>query len=306
MSIKFLSVSEAQYIIYTDEYFNCFNESELMIRTKGYGKDYYYHNLLEFSKEEKFIIERICNISLSLMTSKIPKLVPKNTIGFIKVKAGVDWDYPFTIGNNIVLSEVTLRKFIDGTKLSNDYSQVSAKQWNLWRPQATNILEHATLITHEIIHITQRNPTPLQYNNILSFYKDWGFRKIHPNSLVLQTTLPPLITNPDGYNFNYIVQVYSEGKWNWLLPTLIYSQDKPRGIIFKLTPLSDGRFIVTNDYDFIEKFGKYKDMFPIAVEQLYHPNEIFATLVSEWLIKDIVHTDHLKFYEKLNSMKHNF
>lgn len=302
MSIKFLSVSEAQYIIYTDEYFNSFNQEELKIRTKGYGKDYYYHNLLEFSREEQIIIERICNISLSLMNAKIPKLVPKNTIGFIKVKAGVDWDYPFTIGNNIVLSEMVIEKFFESTKLSQEYNQISAKQWNLWRPQSTTILEHATLITHEIIHITQRNPTPLQYNNILSIYKDWGFRKIHPSSLVVQTglSLPLLITNPDGYNFNYVVEVYSEGKWNWLLPTLVYSQDKPRGIIFRLTPLSDGRFIINNKYDYIEQFGKYKDMFPIAVEQLYHPNEIFATFVSEWLIKDVVHTDHLNFYEKLN------
>ena len=307
MKIKFLSVTDARNEILTNNYFNIIPEYEMKIRTKGYGRDYYYYSVKEFTLLEKALITSLCNIVSALFKDKARKLLPDFPICFIKMASGVDWNYPFTIGKCVVLTEVTLSNYIKKCENTLMYNQKSSDQWNLYRVQSVEMLNCATTIAHEIIHIVQRNPTDTQYKEILKIYEQWGFRKITANYLVFDHQLPYIpLTNPDGYNFNYIVEIYTEGKWYYFLPLLIFTPSGEGGdratkeILQELTPLNNGQFLLTKKWNYTENFIIYREKFP--VKQISHPNEIFATLVSEWLIKDTIYTEEsmYSFYNKMD------
>mgnify|MGYP003343306624 CR=1 FL=1 len=65
------------------------------------------------------------------------------------------------------------------------------------------------------------------------------------------------------------------------------------------------KFIIDNTYGEIKTYEQYtqkfKDVNEIEYNCLYHPNEIFATLLSEWLIKDKVYDSQIEFINKFKS-----
>jgi len=303
MSLKFLSKDEAIQLINNSSYFDTFNINELMIRTNGKGRLYYLENVIEFNKSDKVVLVQLFNMVFNLMKQKINSLFPTCPIYLIKMKSGVDWDYPFTIENAIVLTEKVINQYINcSQQLQIDYQQKSGYHRNLVRPTIEPILSNACTLFHEVLHIVQRKPTKKQYDIIYNIYKEWGFSRIMPTDLKFNEKLSYVpISNPDGYNFNYLVKVRSTinvNSFQLFLPTLIYSQEakRPRGILIEVIPDVDNKFLITNNFNYIEAYQQYTDMFRDVHQCLYHPNEIFATVISQWVVQNTVYDKLLPTY----------
>ena len=108
----------------------------------------------------------------------------------------------------------------------------------------------------------------------------WNFRKIDKSQIV--GTMFNTVTSPDGYNFNWIVNI--DGKW--LLPMLIFDiNNRPEGIICEVFLMESGYIQMLPNWTRIERYQKYQRYF-YNINQSYHPNEIFAVLASNFLIRD--------------------
>lgn len=314
MSLKFLNKAEGEDLFTNTSYFSQMSVGEIRARLQTAGvaidnsqdvrnliQKLYINSVNDFTSSEKTVLVQYFSMVMSLLKEKAPTLFPNTKICVCKLSnlRKLDWNFPYTLNNCIVLPQ----QFVDycileAHDLKTSLSQKSNEVWNLYRPQLSKMLKPATTIAHEIIHIMQRYPTPKQSDLIERVYSEWKFKRLHANTIRHHSTNARnflTITNPDGLNYTWTIGIWSQNKTHWFAPLLILPsvEHNPEGILLPLTVEYNGSLTAGNFME-IEQNGKYLEMFgEIGVESLYHPNEIFATAVSEWLIKD-------KVFSKLN------
>jgi hypothetical protein len=294
---EYLDKESAQKAIENNLYFSSFNENEIKYRTNGLNPIIFYKNgVLEFDENEKRIISKYISIILNIF-KKSNITVPY--FNFIKMQNDIDWAFPFTIGNSIVLRQENIVKNENINKKSNEH-------WNLHRYFYDKPFLYT--LAHELIHIIQRNPTNDQYLYFMNLYKSWGFNKVESQLFdkidrfnmspfnfteYISESIPKLIsnenityiTNPDGYNFNYIIKLlHNSTNWKFYTPVLILHNNKPTKALqeIKITLynyLLTRNIIEINSTNMRIHFPTYENL-----DNLDNPNEMSAYIISKQLV----------------------
>lgn len=197
--------------------------------------DFYKQAVLEFTQEEKQSLLQLIMLD--------PRLRNENWM-FLKVGSHVDWGFPFTLENVVVLPENVL--------------------------QSIGTLTAKTL-RHECIHIKQRK----HQNEYDEFYKSsLGYRKSKklqiPSSIIENT-----VTNPDGPDVNWIKKVGDD--WYWSALMLQDGTEKPRGLAWKcIVNENESDVTVTKTFIPLTELTFAFD----GHSNTYHPNEFVASLLS--------------------------
>ena len=141
-------------------------------------------------------------------------------------------------------------------------------------------------LLHEKIHILQRI-----YTNKFNEYYIKKLNYIHNLPIKLSTKWKNLhLINPDSLDINW---VFKENG-NYYLPLLLKNFKK----VVVLLKKKDNIFITTNFfYNFIKFnfFSKYLQFY----NSLYHPNELLANLITDFVLKNKTDTDLEMFLKKL-------
>lgn len=326
---KYLNLMEAQKEFKKSSYISTFSETELKIRYKLLIGDIptgsishirrtiqnaYLTSCIDFSDSEKTMLNNCFNLIYQIISAKTHNnfFIP-DQIKLIKLNSRnskIDWGYLFTINDCIVLPN----NYIDN--MSKDYkhflksiSQISLNSVGP-RPSHPNlniIKPHLINLFHETVHVMQR--TSSNHMDIFEYIyrKIWNFESISKQQLVNLDPSINFLTNPDGYNFEWIIPLYShkDKKYHYFLPALIYDYDRmvPQGILIELAKRSDQTFKLTKNWNQLTAFPNYTNKFYGLQSQLYHPNEIIAQLISEYLVNGELYSntpDSFYFYDYIN------
>ena len=192
----------------------------------------YHDAVLEFTEEDK--------ITLTQVIKQSPELA-RRSWKFLKLADHIDWGYPFTLMETIVLPSKQIKNITPET------------------------------LMHESKHIEQRmNPA---YFTAL-YEQQFHYRRAQhlkiPASVAMNT-----VTNPDGPDDTWVRLI---GKtWYWFALVLQEEGMKPVGMAYKCVQISSHAFEVT---DSGVPCWKLKDSF-IGETNIYHPNEFYASLTSK-------------------------
>jgi len=171
---------------------------------------------------------------------------------FAKTIRNIEFSFPFTIGNTILLSkEYILTK--NNTKLIK------------------------TLI-HEKIHINQRNNQKIYNEMYKTIFKN--IIEINPNNL--ESSNQNIITNPDANNSVWLIK----HNGNLYLVPYIYSPENglvSKNKAFLIIETNNGKkYFMTDDKINVMNLGYYKkikNQYKIDNVNLTHPNETFVDLI---------------------------
>jgi hypothetical protein len=250
----------------------------------------YIKQLRDFTQDEHIALESYFNHILQ----RAPCL-QSIKFGLIKIDsnpAELDWNFPYTINQSIVLPTGLLNTMCDA------YVQLNRIP-SFLRPQNADFDQHMVTLTHELIHIIQRNSGLYpEWNSLLTemFQRIWGFRSLRNVTIEgLAPHMPFMVTNPDGANFQWAIQIPSPSdpkNSRWYLPILTHdvvphSNGLPTGILVEIQWMNSNRLkLIGGKWHVINQFPMYTSKFFGLTHQLYHPNEISAHLISEFLIKN--------------------
>ena len=243
---------------------------------------FYKQNLVEFNNDQQSLLRGVISEIDNILIKTMERIPIWNLVLY---KNNIDWDFPYTIGSVIFMTQRRLdhllNKYINGD--SDDVNEIKI-----------------TLV-HEYLHILQRK----NVKAFQSFYEIfWGFKPIPENKrnniygdVFLKTYG---ITNPDGNNGEYYVEHNGE-KYT---PFLMLDPKNIKNHLPMLVKL-DNDFNVLHDekskkqmkgevvqnvkipimYS-ISSMNFYNEKFSFGIGQNYHPNEVFATIVSNYLIDE--------------------
>lgn len=251
----------------------------------------------------------------------------------------LDWGYLFTINSSIVIPVSHLNIIVNNYRLYlNSQAETSEPCVGVKADYPDNTLIETTLnnLYHETLHILQRSgdhvcPRDLciresksllgntlwqsQMNLIYGSFFNYLYKNLWNMEPICKDQLQGVrrldrslifITNPDGPNFQWITKVKINNKFETLLPALIYDQEKqkPKGVLIVLYPQTTvcgaNKYMLTDRVYNINDIKEYNQRFYGLKQQLYHPNEISAQLMSDYLISDKLwgnHFDSLSFYQ---------
>ena len=209
---------------------------------------------MEFTEEEKLFVSNGVNYIFNTFKDQVP-LIRKWNI--IKTHNDIDWGFPYTLGDNIVLPK---------------------------RSISSNAKEMAKTLFHEQLHIIQRNEKEIFEN----FYiKQWKFQKtVLPDDLWINKYL---VRNPDSEDF----YKYKLSKELNLLPLPVTFNKHHKFNQYGLFLNNSGKILARDDEPHVEPLKnlvQYNKRF-YNVDSLYHPHEIFATILSEMLFNDLSVSD---------------
>ncbi len=238
--------------------------------------DIYLKSVMEFSEEEKEVLERYCKELYTHLLKKYKStmMVSQTDFGrfeFMKVSDHLEWGFPRTLRRTILLPE----KFVSKCVFMSKNSQY-------WNEEGEDCIR---TVLHEKYHILQK-----EYSDFFGrVYSIWGFEKntrIVNNMLLENPEIRKrVITNPDGAN-EWVFPVLFEGetadKWGSgyryvLIPMLLLSEMDNR------THESWGFIVDSASYSVVDKglLSKYRNIYRYAsTPQGYHPDEIFAVIHS--------------------------
>lgn len=214
----------------------------------------YKENVMEFTEEEKQLVTNAVTYLFTKFRGKVPLIRAWN---IIKLNDDIDWGYPHTLGNNIVLSKHVISE---------------------------NVKELAKTLFHEQLHIIQRNE-PIIFREF--YEKQWKFQKFDlPDDEWINTYL---VHNPDSEDF-YLYKL-SEELFALPLPTTFNHHHKFDQHALFLT--SNLKILAKDDQPHVEPLKnlvQYNQRFYNS-QSLYHPNEIFATMLSEMVFNELSVSD---------------
>ena len=262
MKVNFLSPNESYSVIKSAQYLNFISSPEIQLRI---GKDgsksdllkYYKHQLVSFLTSEQQVIQWYISMMIPYVSRYAPKLlIPE--IQFGKFRAGTDWDFPFTVGNTVFLTET----YIQSMKMG--------RITNKTRPILVTLV-------HELVHIN--TPAFLQQFEYI-YRKHFGFRKV--TGVDLSRIHRYIITNPDGYQLEWIVgfRIQNDDRIRWFMPVLVF-RNNVRSMLAEL----DEHYVATGMLIPTESYPLYTNAIYGLRKHNYHPNEIVATLLSEYVIR---------------------
>lgn len=192
----------------------------------------YQKAVLDFTLEERKAVTKIIK--------KHPRLA-KRSWKFLKLADHMDWGYPFTLTDTIILPSKQIRHMT------------------------------AETLMHEAIHIEQRmNPT--LFDNL--YEQEWGYRRAKhlkiPAAVAVNT-----VTNPDGPDDNWVRLVGDV--WYWCSLVLQEDGSNPVGTAYRCLQTSLETFEVIDTgtplTTLISSFN--------GETNSYHPNELYASLNSK-------------------------
>ena len=307
MSINFLNRSQAAKEYLESDYLYQMNYNELLYRLHIYGGHFintlnsnhlrsqlinkYTDSVMEFTSADVISLNFYFNHLFHRLKKISPTLIPnKKPIGLIKLAENIDWNYPYTINHCIILPI----RFINSLKINPNQSEIAQK---------------TSILCHELIHILQRNNRIYSYHNrIFDFIycKFWGFIKLQKGDIDIQNKYNyNILTNPDGYNYQWAM--YLNNASQYLVPILVTDKThKPVGILVESEKNSIGKYFLTGRWSPIENVAHYMNKFYGMTHQLYHPNEIMAHLISDYIILGKLHSkpeniiEYYKFYKFIN------
>jgi len=326
MILNFLNFNEGRFEFINSPYLNQFNLEELKIRL-GLMEDHPFAKRAVQSGKKAVMLRVLLNIyldscedfsleeqeAITFCFMYIDKLIKERTGGsffvpnnfqvqFIKLNSGgrkLDWGYLFTINETIVLPDNYLDEFLATHRNFLQNARANGS------PNFDMLGTHLTNFYHEVVHLLQRTPKSSGvYTKMFEhvYRKLWGFVKIDRHQLLGLSEGANFITNPDGFNYQWIVSLNGRG---YFLPALTYDRRRrvPVGVLIELESLPDDRYRLTDRWDLIERFPAYTRRFYGLSGQLYHPNEIMAQLLSDYLIGNRIYADHpnyVDFYKYIN------
>jgi len=253
--------------------------------------------------------------------------LPSNqSIGLIKVEdhqKRLDWGYLFTINGTIVIPLSYLNNLVDRyrtyLRTSREVATPSVSARQIFGDK-TILQSGINSLYHEIVHILQRQgeisgagASYLYDTGVYNCFFGglysglWDMEKVERNQLKNVSLLDQMltfITNPDGPNFQWITRARFGNKYQYLLPALKYntSTGHPEGVLIVLEPLPFGEYRLTQSVYSIENVPDYSERFYGLKGQLYHPHEISAQLLSDYLVSDKLWGNQLNsfaFYQYL-------
>lgn len=285
----------------TTDYFTNMDKKELELRIAlihNYYPKYssinnirtlYSHLVKNFTTIEIMAIKYYHTIITYNFKQKLPLLCPNvENIKYIKMSENIDWNYPYTINYCVVLPEPFIKTLVEHYRTIVQNKQPIS--WNYVKPNYKQIDKLATVICHEWIHIVQRTSKSLipQLENI--YTNIWKFDKNYKLNIGNNSNKYIFITNPDGKNGTWSI-ILNEKRY---FPLILYNTETNQTFDAMLDIQSNELIDFPNDY--LIKFGGIKD-------NLYHPNEIFADLVSQYIMLNRVYVatwENSEFYKKLN------
>lgn len=235
-----------------------YNKREMNARSNyKIGEDMvqmYKDNVMDFTDNEKQLITDSIKYIFSTFKDKVPLI---RTWNIIKTDNNMDWGFPYTLGDNIVLPK---------------------------RVISENTKELAKTLFHEQLHIIQRNEKEI----FKDFYiKQWKFQ---PYDLPDDEWINKyLVRNPDSDDF-YLYKL-SDELYALPLPTTFNNHYKFDQHSLFLN--NKYKILAKEDQPHVEPLKnvvEYNQRF-YNVTSLYHPNEIFATLLSEMLFNRLSVSD---------------
>ena len=267
VEVHFLSKQETRQEYQTSTYLQTISSKELDIRKNKHGRktnvrvdlmQFYYNSTLDFTYEEKEIIEPILKQALNKLENHFPgvtqHLLFENKIRLGKVEGSLDWYFPYTLNMTIILPE----------KVINEET-----------------LER-TLI-HEMIHLHQKTQ-PHFYEEI--YTNSFGFEKINAEKVIITSDYENnLVTNPDALRREWAIQLY-DGLY---LPAIVYINKQHYDCLFRLKKSSNPGYYISDDKPITAKSRKdYLDMIQNCNQQVDHPNEIIACIITSNIFKNMV------------------
>lgn len=216
--------------------------------------DMYKNNTMNFTEDEKQAITDAVNHLFTSYKDKVPLIKEWN---IIKVNDEMDWGYPYTLGDNIVIPKKMIKM---------------------------DVVELAKMLFHEQMHIIQRR----NFGIFDEFYKNhWKFEEFElPNDPWINKYV---VHNPDSDNF-YIYRL-TEDLYMMPLPTTFNKHYTLSEDALFLT--NEKKILVKDEEPHMESLRnivEYNNRF-YGMSSLYHPNEILATLLSEMLFNDLSITE---------------
>jgi hypothetical protein len=296
MSIVFLNNTDAFVEYLQTDYFDQMSIRELKYRLEQLNivsidpinKKKAKHKLINlykllinnFTNKEKNIIKHNFDLLFEIMKGKSPKLIPTLPIKLIKFNGKTDWNYPYTINHSIILTTQFINQLLDNEKEKK---------------------KKLVTLCHELIHLLQRNDNiyphhasifDSMYVNIFGFIKN--------NKSIIDRSGLNIVTNPDGYNYRWIVRM--DGN-KLFMPIVTSDTDhKLSGILCEIKEF-DNNLILTNNWKKINDTEQYKSRFYGTVDQLYHPHEISCDLIAQYIVNNKIYSEndsHVIFYKYIN------
>lgn len=326
MSLKFLNRHESALEYLKTDYFDQMNLIELNYRLNSLNytfdpqlscqtlreniRNCYTTKTVDFNQTEKNVISFYFKHLFNLLWNKAPGLIPqKQDIDLIKLQINVDWNFPYTINHAIVIPSLFLNNLVN--TYHQYYDQISKKPLEVWNPTRTHyddfIDQKTCVLCHELIHILQRNKTLYpEHHKIFNhiYEKIWGFQSIDKSMIKWshqnEETFFNVLTNPDGYNYEWMIPIYNhETNYNHLfLPLLSRNlENKPIGILVEINETNHNQYLVTKHWNDINSIKRYVQKFYGLTKQLYHPNEISSHLIASYVVLDQIHSDSQNTYD---------
>ena len=226
------------------------------------------------------------------MQQKANRLIPKKW-KFIKIREYMDWGFPYTMSRSIVLPELKVREMV---------SAYCSKTPDL-------VVSGFKTLFHEAVHLHQKKNQTL-YQKI--YHDSWGFKCVDPGDIFyLPFYAQHWVTNPDAMKVNYIIPIVQPGtnqRVDLFLPLLILNPENPKkvmGILIELDQvynkeLCKYQYYTTMKYRTLCSLKEYTEKFFGMDRQLYHPHEIMANLLTDYVVTYKEYTDakfdSTKFY----------
>lgn len=256
-TIDLLSKDKGEIVFKNLKNVKNYNDREMNIRSKFSLKGdmdkkeemkiTYINNVMEFNNNENEAITGAIDNLFKKYKNKVP-LITKWKI--IKLNSNMDWGYPHTIGDYIILS----------SNMSNNMEELSRT------------------LFHEQLHIIQRKEPEI----FKKMYKDvWNFEDYKlPNNEWINKYI---VHNPDSddyysYKLNnnlYIVPLPTTYNNSFTEEAIFLDKNK------KIIENGEEPYIVP-----LKQLVDYNTRFYNS-QALYHPNEIFATLLTDIIFNNL-------------------
>jgi len=311
MKLYFLNSQDASTEFSKNRFIHQLQPLEINVRTHGavplsqnlpemrvLAQKYWTNNLVTFTEDEiqalKWYMKMVCR----MMCEKSSQLLPEK-VKLIKIRAVLDWSFPYTIGNCIILPELKVREMV------------------VAKCQRTPdlIVSGFSTLFREMVHMHQC----AHFNLYQKIYHDlWGFECIHPTDIIYSDFYRKYwVTNPNTPEIKYIIPIIqpgTNGLVDWFLPLLLLNPDNPRkvmGVLIKLTQvwnaqLNRYQYYTTRDYRSLCSLKEYSNKFYGMNYQLYHPDVIMANLITDWVVTNKTYADEAFKSTKFYSILHFF
>jgi len=265
-SIHFINVTDSNDVfekINIENYINKLRTFELHYKTKNNTtshqliKNDYINAVMNFTNNEiNYISQLINEITNDCFTHF--KEFKEMKWNLVKLDNNIEWAMPFTMGEYIFIPKSRIDRLMNNNSLNM-------------------ISSFKVMLVHEKIHIFQRKYQEL-FNNFYEKHFHCKRKHIHIHNEIGKY----ILSNPDAMDIHWYFTLYNKN----YIPLLMLNKYNPDDVyndIFKL----DNNFNILLDHNnkpiTLQKsvikniFGNYYG--------LYHPNEIFAYITADIIVK---------------------